>query len=29
MALMQLTFDDPSEISSEVKEDLKKIINED
>ena len=29
MALMQLTFDDPSEVSTEVKEDLKKIINED
>ena len=26
MALMQLTFDDPSEISSEVKEELGKII---
>ena len=28
MALMQLTFDDPSEISSEVKEELSKIIKE-
>jgi Flp pilus assembly protein TadB len=28
MALMQLTFDDPSEISSEVKEELGKIIKE-
>jgi len=28
MALMQLTFDDPSEVSSEVKEELSKIIKE-
>lgn len=28
MALMQLTFDDPSEVSSEVKEELGKIIKE-
>lgn len=28
MALMQLTFDDPSEVSSEVKEELRKIIKE-
>jgi Flp pilus assembly protein TadB len=28
MALMQLTFDDPSEISSEVKEELSRIIKE-
>lgn len=28
MTLMQLTFDDPSEISSEVKEELAKIIKE-
>ncbi len=28
MALMQLTFDDPSEISSEVKEELTRIIKE-
>jgi Flp pilus assembly protein TadB len=28
MALMQLSFDDPSEISSEVKEELSKIIKE-
>ena len=28
MALMQLTFDNPSEVSSEVKEELSKIIKE-
>ena len=28
MALMQLTLDDPSEVSSEVKEELRKIIKE-
>jgi hypothetical protein len=28
MALMQLTFDDPSELSSKVKEELTRIIKE-
>jgi len=29
MALMQLTFDDPSEVSPEIKEELKDIFRQD